>query len=248
MRRIKLVLQYDGTGYSGWQRQPGATTIQGELEKALEQVTQEKIETFGASRTDAGVHALGQTVHFDDAGKFNLKQYLPALNSVLPDQIGVVSAQKVSNDFHARFDPEKKWYRYHIFCGRNKPIFRKNAAYLVVPLDLKAMQEAASYLVGEHDFTSFKTLTEENKDQNAVRTLFDIDIKRGGEEVLIDIWGNGFLYKMVRGLVGTLVEVGRGKEEPKWVKKVLKAKDRQKGGKNMPPEGLFLMQVFYKKC
>ncbi len=249
MRRIKLVLQYDGTNYSGWQRQTNALTIQEELEKALELITNKKIETFGSSRTDAGVHALGQTVHFDDDGTFPVLKYVSALNSTLPDEIGVLSAVEVDPKFHARFDPVKKWYRYHIYCGKPKPIFKsRTSAHLLYPLDLDAMREAAQHLIGKHDFTSFKSLTEENKEQDGVRTLFDIEIKRGGEMVLVDIWGDGFLYKMVRGLVGTLVEVGRGKETSDWAKKALEAKDRRKAGKNMPAEGLFLMQVFYKKC
>ncbi len=248
MRRVKLGIQYEGTEYSGWQRQAGARTVQGELEKALRELTQEEIETFGASRTDAGVHALGEVAHFDDSGKFPLERYVLALNSLLPEDIGILSAEEVSANFHARFDPIKKWYRYHIYVGKEKPVFqRRTALHITIPLNIEAMQKAGAYLIGKHDFTSFKTLTPGNQEQEAIRTLFRVDVKKEGEMVLFDIEGDGFLYKMVRGIVGTLLEVGRGKETPAWVKKGLEARDRQKTGANLPPEGLFLMQIFYKK-
>ena len=248
MRRVKLVIQYEGTHYSGWQRQPGANTVQGELEKALRELTQEAIETFGASRTDAGVHALGQVAHFDDAGKFPIERYQPALNALLPEDIGVLSAQEVSQNFHARFDPVKKWYRYYIYVGKEKPIFqRRTAIQIRAPLNIEAMQKAGAYLVGTHDVTSFKSLTPDNQEKDSVRTLFRVDVKKEEAMVIVDIEGDGFLYKMVRGIVGTLLEVGKGKETPEWVKTVLEARDRQKAGANLPPEGLFLMEIFYKK-
>lgn len=248
MRRIKLVIQYDGTDYSGWQRQPGKNTIQGEIDKAISTLTDETIVTVGASRTDAGVHALGQTAHFDDSGKFDLTRYKHALNSILPDDIGIVSVEAVDPNFHARFDPVKKWYRYYIYKGDLKPVLQLRTSVAVAySLNIEKMKEAAFMLEGKHDFTSFKTVTDQNLDQGAERTLFRCEVHKDGEMILFDIEGDGFLYKMVRALVGTLIEVGRGKEKPGWVKSVLEAQDRQKAGPNMPPQGLFLMEVFYKK-
>lgn len=248
MRRFKLILQYNGSGYSGWQRQQSGKTVQGELESALFKITGESITSFGASRTDKGVHALGQTVHFDDKGRFPTEQYLRALNAVLPEDIGVVSVEEVSATFHARFDAKKKWYRYFIYNSAKKPVFlRDMATHESFPLNFPAMTEAAKHLIGTHDFTSFKTLSDENLNQDPVRTLMRLDLSRSGDWIWFDLEGDGFLYKMVRGVIGTLAEVGRGRQNAGWVREVLAARDRQKAGPNFPGTGLYLMQVFYSE-
>lgn len=246
MRRLKLILQYDGTRYSGWQKQNGSATLQESLEKTITKLTRETVTLQGASRTDAGVHALGQVAHFDDAGRFPLGKYAQALNALLPDDVAVISAEEVPATFHARFDAQAKWYRYRVRNLSRKTIFNRSYAWqITVPLDLQKMQQAAASFIGEHDFTSFKTFSSQNRDTSNLRTISKLDIAQKGEEILFDIEGNGFLYKMVRGMVGSLVEVGRGKFPPEWIREVLEKRDRPAAGPNAPAHGLFLMQVYY---
>ncbi|EST51602.1 tRNA pseudouridine synthase A [Brevibacillus panacihumi W25] len=244
MRRLKCIVAYDGTDYSGFQVQPDQITIQGEIEAALERVTGEKIQIFGSGRTDAGVHARGQVIHFDTASHIPLDKWRFVLNNQLPDAIVIRSVEEAEASFHARFDVRVKEYRY---CIDNDPVadvFRhRYADHIRYPLDVEAMQQAASHLVGEHDFTSFcsaKTFVEDK-----VRTVYHLSVDRRGHEVWVTCRGNGFLYNMVRIIVGTLVEVGQGKRDPQEVKEILAACDRERAGKTAPAKGLTMWEVFY---
>ncbi|MFD2369424.1 tRNA pseudouridine(38-40) synthase TruA [Brevibacillus sp. GCM10020057] len=244
MRRLKCVVAYDGTDFSGFQVQPDQVTVQGEIEAALQRVTGEQIQISGSGRTDAGVHARGQVIHFDTASSIPLEKWGFVLNNQLPGSIVVRSVEEVPDTFHARFDVQVKEYRY---CIDNNPVadvFRhRYADHIRFPLDVAAMQQAARHLVGEHDFTSFcsaKTFVEDK-----VRTIYSLSVERLGNEVWVICRGNGFLYNMVRIIVGTLVEVGQGKRHPDELRDILAACDRERAGKTAPAKGLTMWEVIY---
>ncbi|PSK13525.1 tRNA pseudouridine(38-40) synthase TruA [Brevibacillus sp. NRRL NRS-603] len=244
MKRLRCVLAYDGTDFSGFQVQPDQVTIQGEIEAALNRVTGEDIQVFGSGRTDAGVHARGQVIHFDTSSNIPMDKWRFVLNNQLPDSIVIRTVEEVDASFHARFDVQVKEYRY---CIDNNPVadvFRhRYADHVRFPLDVDAMQQAAHYLVGEHDFTSFcsaKTFVEDK-----VRTVYGLTVEKIGDEVWVTCRGNGFLYNMVRIIVGTLVEVGQGKRNPAELKEILAACDREKAGKTAPAKGLTMWEVLY---
>ncbi|GED61101.1 tRNA pseudouridine synthase A [Brevibacillus formosus] len=244
MKRLRCVLAYDGTDFSGFQVQPDQVTIQGEIEAALNRVTGEDIQVFGSGRTDAGVHARGQVIHFDTSSNIPMDKWRFVLNNQLPDSIVIRTVEEVDASFHARFDVQVKEYRY---CIDNNPVadvFRhRYADHVRFPLDVDAMQQAAHYLVGEHDFTSFcsaKTFVEDK-----VRTVYGLTVEKIGDEVWVTCRGNGFLYNMVRIIVGTLVEVGQGKRNPAELKEILAACDREKAGKTAPAKGLTMWEVVY---
>ncbi|MED1947026.1 MULTISPECIES: tRNA pseudouridine(38-40) synthase TruA [Brevibacillus] len=244
VKRLRCVLAYDGTDFSGFQVQPDQVTIQGEIEAALNRVTGEDIQVFGSGRTDAGVHARGQVIHFDTSSNIPMDKWRFVLNNQLPDSIVIRTVEEVDASFHARFDVQVKEYRY---CIDNNPVadvFRhRYADHVRFPLDVDAMQQAAHYLVGEHDFTSFcsaKTFVEDK-----VRTVYGLTVEKIGDEVWVTCRGNGFLYNMVRIIVGTLVEVGQGKRNPAELKEILAACDREKAGKTAPAKGLTMWEVLY---
>ncbi|MGZ0051185.1 tRNA pseudouridine(38-40) synthase TruA [Brevibacillus gelatini] len=244
MKRLRCVLGYDGTDFSGFQVQPDQVTVQGEIEAALKRITGEEIQIHGSGRTDAGVHARGQVIHFDTNSHIPLDKWRFVLNNQLPDSIVIRSVEEVPETFHARFDVRVKEYRY---CIDNNPVadvFRhRYADHIRFPLDVEAMQQAARHLVGEHDFTSFcsaKTFVEDK-----VRTVYSLTVERFGGEVWVTCRGNGFLYNMVRIIVGTLVEVGQGKRHPDELKKILAARDREMAGKTAPAKGLTMWEVVY---
>lgn len=244
VRRLKCVVAYDGTDYSGFQVQPEQTTIQGELEAALARITGETIQVYGSGRTDAGVHARGQVIHFDTASNIPLEKWSFVLNNQLPDAIVIRSVEEADPSFHARFDVKCKEYRY---CIDNSPVadvFRhRYADHIRFPLDVEAMQRAARHLEGEHDFTSFcsaKTFVEDK-----VRTVYEVKVERLGDEVWVTCRGNGFLYNMVRIIVGTLVEVGQGKRHPDELRTILLMRDRERAGKTAPAKGLTMWEVVY---
>lgn len=244
MKRLRCVLAYDGTDFSGFQVQPDQVTVQGEIEAALNRVTGEDIQVFGSGRTDAGVHARGQVIHFDTSSNIPMDKWRFVLNNQLPDSIVIRTVEEVDASFHARFDVQVKEYRY---CIDNNPVadvFRhRYADHVRFPLDVDAMQQAAHYLVGEHDFTSFcsaKTFVEDK-----VRTVYGLTVEKIGDEVWVTCRGNGFLYNMVRIIVGTLVEVGQGKRNPAELKEILAACDREKAGKTAPAKGLTMWEVVY---
>ncbi|ATF10786.1 tRNA pseudouridine(38-40) synthase TruA [Brevibacillus sp. HB1.4B] len=244
MKRLRCVLAYDGTDFSGFQVQPDQVTVQGEIEAALNRVTGEDIQVFGSGRTDAGVHARGQVIHFDTSSNIPMDKWRFVLNNQLPDSIVIRTVEEVDASFHARFDVQVKEYRY---CIDNTPVadvFRhRYADHVRFPLDVDAMQQAAHYLVGEHDFTSFcsaKTYVEDK-----VRTVYGVTVEKSGDEVWVTCRGNGFLYNMVRIIVGTLVEVGQGKRNPAELREILAACDREKAGKTAPAKGLIMWEVVY---
>ncbi|WP_139492768.1 tRNA pseudouridine(38-40) synthase TruA [Brevibacillus dissolubilis] len=246
MRRLKAVVAYDGTDYSGFQVQPDVVTVQGTIEEALFRVTGETIQIAGSGRTDAGVHARGQVFHFDTKSGIPIDKWAFVLNNQLPDSIIIQSVEEAPIDFHARFDVKVKEYRYCIDNGKVADLFRhRYADHIRFPLDVEKMQEAARHLIGTHDFTSFcsaKTYVEDK-----VRTIYDVRVEREGQFVWVICRGNGFLYNMVRIIAGTLVEVGQGKREPDEFPAILAACDRERAGKTAPAKGLTMWAVFYEE-
>ncbi|MGB9613514.1 MAG: tRNA pseudouridine(38-40) synthase TruA [Candidatus Margulisiibacteriota bacterium] len=252
MRNIKLTIQYDGTSFAGFELQPGKRTIRNEIEKALYKLFGQKIKINAASRTDAGVHALGQVVNFSLRNPIPLSNIPKALNSVLPEDIRVIKAEQKPKKFNARFDAQAKEYEYLISNGDILPPQFRNYVWQVKPkLDLWLMRKAAKLLIGKHDFSSFCAAG--GDDKNLVRTLYRLDIRKRrmclwNSKLLViscKLIGNGFLYKMVRNIVGTLVEVGLGKTSLAELRKILHARDRRLAGKTAPAAGLCLTKVRY---
>ncbi|MFZ5597021.1 MAG: tRNA pseudouridine(38-40) synthase TruA [Bacillota bacterium] len=248
MRNIKLILAYDGTAYHGFQDQgrAGPPTVQGVLEKCLAGMAGKRIKVYGASRTDAGVHARGQVVSFD-AGGWNIPtERIPlALNGALPDDIAVAGACDVPESFHARFSAKAKKYIYTIHNSRvPDPFLQRYSLFFPRDLDTGAMSEAAGYLKGTHDFSAFKA--EGTPVKSSVRTIYDIAIERDGELVKILFRGDGFLYNMVRIITGTLLEVGLGKYPPPKVKEIMLSGNRAMAGPTVPARGLSLINVYYE--
>lgn len=245
MRNIKLTIEYDGKEFNGWQKQPTKLNIQGEIEKAIEIVLGEKVDLIGSGRTDAGVSALGQVANFKIENEMPIEKIPYAINSQLKKSIRIKNAEEVDLDFHSRFSVKQKTYRYSINNSEQGTAIYRNLQYhFPIKLDEKKMNEAVQYLVGEHDFKSFKASGTSSK--SSVRTIYNAKVERDGDIVNIDLTGNGFLYNMIRIISGTLVEVGIGNIKPKEVKTILEAKDRQKAGKTLPANGLCLMNVKYK--
>ncbi len=245
MKNIKLTIEYDGKEFGGWQKQPAKLNIQGEIERAIEEVTGEKVDLIASGRTDAGVHALGQVANFKLEKEFPIDKIPYALNSKLKKSIRIKSAEEVPEKFHSRYTCKKKTYKYVINNSvQGTAIFRNLQYHFPEKLDEVKMNEAAKYLIGEHDFKSFKASGTSSK--SSVRTIYDAKVTRSGEIVTIELTGNGFLYNMVRIIAGTLVDVGTYKIEPKDVKTILEAKDRLKAGKTLPPTGLYLVSVEYE--
>ena len=245
MRRIKLTIAYDGTNYCGWQVQPNGITIEEVLNKALAKMTGEEITVIGASRTDSGVHAMGNVAVFDTNTTIPAEKIAIALNQKLPDDIVVVKSEEVSLDFHPRYCDCSKTYEYHIINTRIPIPTKRHTNYFVsYVLDIDKMRQAASYLVGEHDFVSFCNVRTDV--ENTVRTITALDILTNGNEITIRITGNGFLYNMVRIIVGTLIRVGRGFYAPEKVREILEAKDRKAAGVTAPAHGLMLVEIKYE--
>ncbi|KIL52371.1 tRNA pseudouridine(38-40) synthase TruA [Jeotgalibacillus soli] len=248
MPRIKCVVSYDGSGFAGYQVQPGMRTVQLELERALKKI-HKGVPTFvsASGRTDSGVHAVGQVIHFDTDFHIPDEKWPTVLNQRLPHDVVVLEAAAMSADtFHARFSVVAKEYRYHLNRGQHRSPFRRNYAfYESRPLNIALMQEAAQYFVGTHDFTSFCSIKTEVADRT--RTIERFDIVEQGEEWIFSVKGNGFLYNMVRIMIGTLLGVGYGRFKPEDIPDMLAAKDRNRAGKTAPAHGLYLWQVDYKE-
>lgn len=245
MRRIKLTIAYDGTNYCGWQVQPNGITIEEVINKALKKLTGENIQVIGASRTDSGVHAMGNVAVFDTETTIPAEKIAMALNQRLPEDIVIVQSEEVPLDFHPRYCDCSKTYEYHIINTRiPMPTKRLTNYFVSYTLDIDKMRQAASYLIGEHDFVSFCNIRTDV--ENTVRTIRELDIITDGDEITIRITGNGFLYNMVRIIVGTLVRVGRGFYEPEKVKEILEARDRKAAGVTAPAHGLILTKIEYK--
>ena len=244
MRNIKLVIAYDGTDYSGWQRQPDRRTVQQELEDALRQLTGVAPATNASGRTDAGVHALGQVVHFFTGSSLSPDVFVRALNATLPRDVRILSAEAMPQSFHATIDAKRKLYRYVIDNGRHADPFRiRYADHIYHPLDIDAMNRAARALIGRHDFHSFETNWPNRT--SSVRTVTRLEISRHGDEIRVEIEADGFLYNMVRSITGTLVLVGLGRRPEAWVGQALAAENRSAAGPTAPPQGLYLVRVDY---
>jgi len=244
-RNIRLLLEYDGTHYHGWQRQVDAATIQQTLEKALECLTGEKVALIGSGRTDAGVHARGQVANLRTHSAIPLKAFHQGLNSLLPKDIAVLEASEAEPSFHARKSARAKTYEYRILNRPNRsPLNRHCAWWIAPPLDLAAMAGAAGFLPGEHDFTAFRASGSDNK--NPVRRVLAATWRdEPGGWLSFTITATGFLRGMVRSLVGTMVEAGRGKAPPAELAELLASRARHLAGPTAPPQGLYLAEVFY---
>jgi|SRR5579862_1623111 len=248
-RNIKLVLAYDGTDFCGWQIQPDSPTIQGTLASAIGRITGEKVLPQGSGRTDAGVHALAQAASFTTESSIPSENWVKALNDVLPASIRVVEAADVPAQFHARKSATGKTYRYRIFRGAVCPPFLcRYTWHYPYPLNETTMQNAAAFVTGEHDFTSFAAVDPERDCHEArsnVRRIFESKWDNSAEELIYTVRGNGFLHHMVRNLVGTFVLVGKGTLQPQDVTRILAARDRAAAGATVPACGLYLVSVEY---
>lgn len=251
MRNIKLTIAYDGSGFHGWQFQPGVPTIQGALNDAASKIAQERIVVHGASRTDAGVHALGQVGHFKTHSVLNSAEFQRGLNALLPPAIRIVGAEDVGPDFHARWLSQAKTYRYRIFRGRVLPPFEyRRALHFPWPLDEKAMASAARLFEGEHDFASFAASSgseDDDRDRQMSRLVHSSEVVRESEtdEIAYVVRGKSFLRYMVRKIVGTLLEVGKGRVLTDEIPRLFEARDRTRSGPTVPPEGLYLVSIEY---
>ncbi|MDD3174278.1 MAG: tRNA pseudouridine(38-40) synthase TruA [Herbinix sp.] len=244
MKRIKLVIAYDGTSYSGWQLQPGQPTIEASLNKALSELLKEEIVVIGASRTDSGVHALGNVAVFDTESAMKSEKIWAAVNQRLPEDIRVQSSTEVAPDFHPRRVTSHKTYAYRILHRKVAlPTERLYASYVYYDLDIVAMQTAAAYLVGEHDYKSFCSVKTQALD--TVRTIYRLEVLKEGDIITISITGNGFLYNMVRIIVGTLLKIGRGTYPPEKMIEILNGCDRSLAGPTAPAVGLTLIKIDY---
>lgn len=245
MKRVKLVVAYDGTNYHGWQVQDNGITIEEVLNRTISELVQEDIKVIGASRTDAGVHAWGNVAVFDTESRIPGDKFSFALNQRLPEDIRIQESCEVDADFHPRYADTVKIYEYNILNRRFElPSKRLYAAFCYYPMDIERMNQAAAYLVGEHDFKSFCSAGAQV--QTTVRTIYAVNVTKHDDMVHIRITGNGFLYNMVRIIAGTLMQVGTGLMEPEQVKEILEARDRSKAGPTAVAKGLTLVEIRYE--
>lgn len=242
--RIVLGIEYDGSNFAGWQWQKGKRSVQGTVEQALSRVADASVRVVCAGRTDAGVHALQQVVHFDTQVHRDPRAWVLGTNTLLPEDVRVLWAKESPHHFHARLSAIARFYRYEIL---NRPmrsaLRRRQVTWYHTPLNVEQMREGARYLVGEHDFSSFRA--QYCQSRSPYRTLHFIRIRREDERVILDLAANAFLHHMVRNIVGVLMEVGAGKRAPEWVREVLAARDRRAGGMTAPPDGLYLGGICY---
>lgn len=240
-KRIRLVVAYDGTRYHGWQIQNNGITIESELNRALSGLLQEEIQVIGASRTDSGVHALGNIAVFDTHSRMPAEKVSYALNQRLPEDIRIQGSDEVPYDWHPRHCESRKTYEYRIYRGQfPMPTKRLYSLFSYHTFDVAKMQEAAAYLVGEHDFKSFCQVGAQV--QSTVRTLYQAGVEEQGDDLVIRVCGNGFLYNMVRIIAGTLMEIGQGKRNPEEILSIIEAKDRTAAGPTAPAHGLTLIK------
>lgn len=250
MRNIAMVVSYDGTHYEGYQSQPSGKTVQDKIEEAILHLTGERVKTHGSGRTDAGVHARGQVINFHTKSRIPIERWGLAMNTRLPSDIVVSHAQEVPADFHSRRSAKRKTYRYTLQNSAFPDVMNRYwSLHIYRPLDVVAMKQAISYLEGEHDFSSFCSTGASG--DSRVRTIYKAQIAEWpnensiGKQIVIDITGNGFLYNMIRIIVGTLLQVGQGQIEPEQMQSILVAKDRSRAGPTAPPQGLKLWNVEY---
>lgn len=243
-RNIKLILEYDGTNYCGWQKQPNEPSIEETLESAIKKITKEDVDVIGSGRTDSSVHALGQVANFHTSCNIPSERFVLALNTNLPYDIAVRASEEVLEGFHSRYDAVGKEYKYMIYNSIIRSPLKRNYSYNVsYKLDRAAMKKALDYFVGEHDFRGFMSTGSSIK--GTVRTITHVEFVEDEEIIEITIRGTGFLYNMVRIIVGTLVDVGRGKIDADSIVEIIESKDRNMAGHTAPPEGLYLSKVFY---
>lgn len=245
MRNIKLVIEYDGKDFNGWQKQPNKLNIQGELERAIMEITKEdNIELNASGRTDAGVHALGQVANFKTNSNIPVEKFPIAINTKVKKSIVVKSAEEMPERFHSRYNCKQKTYRYIINNSEyGSAIYRNQECHIPQKLDIDAMKKAIKYFEGEHDFKGFKASGTSSK--NSVRKIFKTNIEVHDERIFIELTGSGFLYNMVRIISGTLVDVGLGKIAPDSIPEIIESGDRTRAGKTLPPQGLYLLKVEY---
>ncbi len=245
MRNIKLTIEYDGKEFNGWQKQPNKLNIQGEIEQVIERITGEKVELNASGRTDAGVHAIGQVANFKTNSNIPIEKIPLALNTYLKKSIRIQKAEEVDERFHSRLSCKKKTYRYVINNSEYGTALYRNLEYCFPQkLDVEAMKKAAKYFEGEHDFKAFKASGTSAK--SSVRTIYRANVDKNVDKIYIELTGNGFLYNMVRIIAGTLLEVGLGKIRPEDITDIIESKDREKAGKTLPPQGLYLVEVKYE--
>lgn len=246
MRNIKLTIEYDGKDFNGWQKQPNKLNIQGTIEQAIKTITGEDVDLTASGRTDAGVHALGQVANFKTNSNIPIEKIAIALNSNLKKSIRIISAQEVDERFHSRLTCKKKTYRYVINNSEfSSAIYRNLETHIQMKLNIEKMKEAAKYFEGKHDFKAFKASGTSSK--SSVRTIYKAEvIEMPNNRIYIELTGNGFLYNMVRIIAGTLVDVGTLKVKPEEIKDIIESMNREKAGKTLPPQGLFLVKVEYE--
>lgn len=245
MKNIRLTIEYDGKDFNGWQKQPNKLNIQGEIERAIEEITGEKVDLIASGRTDAGVHALAQMANFKTNSNLPVEKYPIALNTKLKKSMRIQKAEEVEEDFHSRYHCKQKTYRYVINNSEQGSSIYRNLEYFVPnKLNLEKMQEAVKYFEGEHDFKAFKASGTSSK--SSVRTIYKTKVEKQGDRIIIELTGNGFLYNMVRIIAGTLVDVGLGKIEPAEIPGIIEKGERARAGKTLPPQGLYLVKVEYQ--
>ena len=243
-RRIALVVEYDGRAFCGWERQPHCESVQAVVERALSRVADESIRVTCAGRTDAGVHALGQVVHFDTGASRSEDAWRRGANSNLGAGVSVVEAREVPGDFHARFSARWRHYRYLLLNRQDRPaVLHGRVARDRRPLDIARLRAAAGLLVGTHDFSAYRASACQAR--SPVRTVYALDVQGRGARVWFDVVADGFLHRMVRNIVGVLLAVGSGEAEPEWAREVLESRDRTAGGVTASSEGLYLVRVGY---
>ena len=244
MTRIKCVVSYDGSLFNGYQRQPGQRTVQGELEKVLSVINKTEIQIHASGRTDAGVHAYGQVFHFDSHVNMTASQYVKAINGMIVEDIYIVSAEEVHDEFHSRLYAKKKEYHYKLSINQYNPVKRLYTYFHPRSLDVDKMKEAMSYLVGTHDFTSFCGRVDK---LDKVRTIYETQLINDAGDLTFIFKGSGFLRYQIRIMMGTLIEIGEGKKQPDDIKVILKKRDRHAAGYTAKPEGLYLQEVTYNE-
>lgn len=247
MQRYKGIVSYDGSVYSGFQIQPKDRTVQGEIERALKKLHKgQEIKIQASGRTDAGVHAKGQVIHFDSNLDIPIGNWELALNTLLPHDIVFSTIEAASPSFHARYNVLGKEYRYFIHLAERRDPFKRNYAYYYpYPLNIEAIRSAMNYFIGEHDFTSFCSMKTDK--ENKVREIYELELIEENDMLVFCFRGNGFLYNMVRIIIGTLLDVGRGKINPHSIQEIIEKKDRKAAGKTASSNGLYLWKVFYEK-
>lgn len=243
MRNLKLTIQYDGARYCGWQRQPNSSSIQDTIEYAIYEITKEKVKITGSGRTDAGVHALGQVANFKTNSSISANKIPDALNSKLPKDISIINCQEVSDDFHSRYSAKGKIYRYLIYNKPYRsPLYKDISYHVKYNLNIQKMRSESKLLLGKHNFKAFVSAGSSVND--TVRTISNITINENDDLIVFEIEGDGFLYNMVRIIVGTLIDIGRGRID-KSIKEIIDSQDRKEAGHTAPAHGLFLKKVYY---